>query len=81
MKQNDFAVMNTSDARNIYNDMMDRIEAMKPEIPMRDWFAGLAMQGILANEAMIDGINDNVSKWITAHAYQLADAMMKERDK
>ena len=52
-----------------------------PGMDLRDWFAGLAMQGILANEAMIDGINDNVSKWITAHAYQLADAMMKERDK
>jgi hypothetical protein len=72
--------MTTEEAGKLYKEVMDRIDAMQPEIPMRDWFAGLAMQGILANEAMIDGIKDNVSKWITAHAYQLADAMMEERD-
>jgi len=42
---------------------------------LRDWFAGLAMQGLLANEhTKPDSI------LICKASYQIADAMMKERE-
>ena len=69
--------MTTEEAGNIYKETMDRIVAMQPEIPMRDWFAGLAMQGLVAGVYHESGNYEN-----TAHmAYELADAMMKARDK
>ena len=44
---------------------------------LRDYFAGLAMQGMLANSQQQEYFDDNI-----AHlAYSLADAMMKARDK
>jgi hypothetical protein len=67
--------MTTEEAGNIYKEMMDRIEAMQPEIPMRDWFAGLAMQGIVAST------HPTKSDHAAEVAYRIADAMMKERDK
>jgi hypothetical protein len=46
---------------------------------MRDWFAGRALEGILANpeeEAM-----DAPSEEIAQLAYKFADAMLEEREK
>jgi len=40
---------------------------------LRDWFAGLAMQGMLANP------NFGANKETVDHAYYMADAMMKAR--
>ena len=42
------------------------------KVELRDHFAGLAMQAI--------GVN-NSNKWIANRAYEIADAMLKERDK
>lgn len=42
---------------------------------IRDWFAGLAMQGLLLN---CDGESDGD---VASMAYSLADAMMLEREK
>ena len=42
---------------------------------LRDWFAGLAMQGILASG------DDNDSKVIAIGSYGVADAMLDEREK
>ena len=41
---------------------------------LRDWFAGLAMQGMLANGQFY------VSKNTAKHAYYMADLMMEERE-
>ena len=45
---------------------------------LRDWFAGLAMQGFLA--AQIHGFNDRpASGPFASMAYEMADAMLKVR--
>lgn len=45
---------------------------------LRDWFAGLAMQGLLA--AQIYGFNDRPAKGpFASMAYEMADAMLKTR--
>ncbi len=45
-----------------------------PGMTLRDWFAGMAMQGICASGP---GISNPV---IAAEAYALADAMLKQRE-
>jgi hypothetical protein len=68
--------MTTEEAGNIYKETMDRIVAMQPEIPMRDWFAGLAMQGIVESQEPY-----LLYQIIARKSYEIADAMLKERDK
>ena len=43
---------------------------------LRDWFAGLAMQGRLANSDRFEGSAGREAK----EAYEFADAMLKERE-
>lgn len=43
---------------------------------LRDWFAGLAMQGRLANSDRFEGSAEREAK----EAYEFADAMLKERE-
>ena len=52
-------------------DLMNRHGGMS----LRDWFAGMAMQGILASG------DDNDSKVIAIGSYGVADAMLDEREK
>jgi hypothetical protein len=50
---------------------------------LRDWFAGLAMQGLLANPKLAEEIRKQggaYSGWIEDSAYAWADAMMKARE-
>ena len=50
---------------------------------LRDYFAGLAMQGLLANPKLADEIRKQggaYSDWIEDSAYSWADAMMKARE-
>ena len=42
---------------------------------LRDWFAGMAMQGLMSYD--YDHDNEDVAKW----AYEIADAMIAEREK
>jgi hypothetical protein len=44
-----------------------------PGMSLRDWFAGMAMQGMLADGIAHDGA--------PRFAYRLADAMLAEREK
>lgn len=44
-------------------------------IGLRDWFAGLAMQGICTSQMGLDWTNQTIAK----EAYLLADAMLKAR--
>ncbi|SPX93978.1 Uncharacterised protein [Morganella morganii] len=48
---------------------------------LRDYFAAKAMQGILSNSAMIDTATESTFEWVTKNAYQLADAMLRAREK
>jgi hypothetical protein len=51
----------------------------KNDITLRDWFAGLAMQGLLA--AQIHGFNDRPANGpFASMAYEMADAMLKARE-
>lgn len=51
-------------------------EYLTSGMTLRDWFAGQALAGVLANPARLDGIQNTVEG-----AYCLADAMLAERDK
>ncbi|MBG6029403.1 hypothetical protein I5F10_18680 [Proteus mirabilis] len=46
---------------------------------LRDKFAMAAMQGILANPAQLDNVNDKSAEWVSRDAYRVADAMLKAR--
>ena len=48
---------------------------------LRDWFAGMAMQGLIASpRGPING-QDATDKWYAEAAYMVADAMIQERSK
>ena len=48
---------------------------------LRDWFAGQALAGLLANPGMIDTHNESAMQWVSSHAFHQADAMLVEREK
>lgn len=45
---------------------------------LRDWFAGMALQGILNNSNAFANMSD---KDVAANSYRAADAMIEERSK
>ena len=47
---------------------------------LRDYFAGLAMQGMLANPKLEKQILLVGKSWIEESAWKVADAMMKARE-
>ena len=60
-------------------------EDLREGITLRDHFAGLALQGLLASPVMGDAaLHDSADLWIqdmTESAYEFANAMMAEREK
>ncbi len=59
---------------------------------LRDWFAGMALQGLLSRDTIKETNNNNSAKWAvmnpldaqenqSARAYKYADAMIEERKK
>lgn len=56
-------------------------DACKPELSLRDWFAGMAMSGMM-HEGFIPHEFDKEEGFnYPSAAYQMADAMLKEREK
>jgi hypothetical protein len=53
------------------------IESPNEEPTLRDWFAGLAMQGMLSEHSGIRYPTNELVKF----SYEVADAMMKEKEK
>lgn len=53
----------------------DEDQARKRDL--RDWFAGMAMQGILAGSKMEFPVDNEL---LAMRCYELADAMMETRD-
>ena len=49
---------------------------MQPGMTLRDWFAGRALTGMLANPDCGQS-NEKIADW----AYRIADAMLEERGK
>jgi hypothetical protein len=44
----------------------------------REYFAGLAMQGLLANQYSIDKHNEAEINWIAKHSIMQADELLKQ---
>lgn len=66
--------------------MTDKTGTAPKQLPwqleeLRDEFAKAAMQGILSNNSMIDTTTESTFEWVTKNAYQLADAMLRAREK
>jgi hypothetical protein len=59
-----------------YTDWMVKTGGYAKDITLRDYFAGLAMQGFI-NVAPISVPNSDICD----EAYQIADAMLEERSK
>lgn len=57
---------------------MEKTGGYAKDMTLRDHYAGLAMQGLLAQP-----VSDSYSGWdcIPVDAYKVADAMLKERSK
>ncbi len=51
-----------------------------PGMSLRDWFAGMALQGILANVAALRTIPPLLHAERAEAAFKAADAMMAQRD-
>lgn len=65
-------------------DLLWRPDGKEPELmasdaTLRDYLAAKAMQGILANPAQLDNVNDKSAEWVSRDAYLVADAMLKAR--
>jgi hypothetical protein len=46
---------------------------------LRDYFAAAALQGLLANNAMIDTTTPYSAEWAAEFSHQCADAMLAAR--
>jgi len=66
-----------------YTDWHIKTGGYARDMTLRDHFAGLAMQGVLIDEAIHDE-SDVATEWlqkIAQASYEMADAMLKERAK
>ncbi len=73
-KQQSFMV--PADMPKKYVDLLVPIELDNQGMTLRDWLAGMALQGYLSNPAFEPVGAEQNSK----DAYDLADTMLKERD-
>lgn len=56
-------------------------ELVESDITLRDLFAGMALQGMLATDAQPEPILDHVDKLnFASEAYEWADAMLRARE-
>jgi hypothetical protein len=66
-----------------YTDWLVKTGGFARDMTLRDYYAGLAMQGVLIDEAIHDE-SDHAAEWlekIAKASYEMADAMLKERNK
>jgi hypothetical protein len=62
---------------NAHTEQKEKSQEIRLPVSLRDYFAGLAMQGMLSNSAFdtIEGMMH-----VSVVAYMMADAMMKARE-
>jgi len=60
---------------------MQKTGGFARDMTLRDWYAGLAMQGMLSNEKLHKQILEAGQSWIEESAWIVAEAMLKEREK
>jgi hypothetical protein len=73
----------TKEIAQDYTDWMVKTGGFARDMTMRDHFAGLAMQAVLIDEGIHDQ-SDIATEWlrkIAQASYEMADAMLKERNK
>ena len=61
------------------NGQQLRTEGTWPGMSLRDWFAGMALQGILTCEQVHVTTNQSSNEELSSCAYELADAMLAAR--
>jgi hypothetical protein len=61
----------------VYDDETKGTREIHSGMTLRDWFAGKAMQGLLADRSWQGMTTDQVAEFV----YFMADAMLKERSK
>lgn len=54
--------------------------ALMQGMDLRDYFAAKAMQAIISNSDQNSISVDDVSGWVGAYAYEVADSMLKARE-
>jgi len=81
----------TFELERVYLDDADRLGRMT-HVPvggmsLRDYFAGQALIGLLSCDLWVKGLDDTIKTqpgqfkpYVAAHAYLLADAMLKARE-
>jgi hypothetical protein len=60
---------------------MEKTGGFAKDMTLRDWYAGLAMQGMLSNEKLHKQILEAGQSWIEESAWMVSEAMLKEREK
>lgn len=69
-----------SDMPQEWKDKMRQIAGQVEGLSKREWFAGMAMQGMLANFYR-EGFPDNKAFHYAQSAFHIADAMLEESQK
>ena len=59
---------------------MQKTGGFARDMTLRDYYAGLAMQGMLSNEKLPKHILEAGQSWIEESAWAVADAMLKARE-
>jgi hypothetical protein len=71
---------NTDKIKQAMQDHVSVVTSMpEPEIPIRDWFAGQALIGLISGRSMLSGRKS--AEEFAKSAYDLADAMVNEKRK
>jgi hypothetical protein len=67
------------DTTTIDSTWMQKTGGFARDMTLREWYAGLAMQGMLSNEKLHKQILEAGQSWIEESAWAVADAMLKAR--
>ena len=67
------------DTTPIDSTWMEQTGGYARDMTLHDWYAGLAMQGMLSNEKLHKQILEAGQSWIEESAWAVADAMLKAR--
>ena len=77
MKEN---VPITNPVEMVDPNWMSKTGGYARDMTLREWYAGLAMQGMLSNEKLHKQILEAGQSWIEESAWAVADAMLKARE-
>jgi methyl coenzyme M reductase beta subunit len=70
-----------TDGNDLMTDQNTDTTQLNCGLTKREYFAAMAMQGLLANNFMIDVINEHSNEWIAQSSVSIADALIQELNK